>query len=47
MSSMGYERVFSPLDCHPYEEDVETRMNSEMVIESVMLLVENFVDIPV
>ena len=47
MSPMGYDRVFSPLDCHPYEEDVETRMNLAMVIESVMLLVENFVDIPV
>ena len=42
---MGYDRVSSPLDCHIYEEDVETRMNSEMVIESVMLMDENFVDI--
>ena len=47
MSPMGYDRMSSPLNCHTYEEDVETRMNSEMVIESVMLMVENFVDIPV
>ena len=47
MSPMGYDRVSSTLDCHTYEEDVETRMNLEMVIESVMLMVENFVDIPV
>ena len=45
MSPMGYDRVSSLLDCHTYEEDVETRMNSEMVIESVMLMAENFVDI--
>ena len=44
MSPMGYDRVSSPLDCHTYEEDVETRMNSEIVIESVMLMAENFVD---
>ena len=47
MSPMGYDRVSSPLDCHTYEGDVETSMNSEMVIESVMLMAENFVDIPV
>ena len=47
MSPMGYDRMSSPVDCHTYEEDVETRMNSEMVIESVMLMAENFVDIPV
>ena len=47
MSSMGYDRMSSPLDCHTYDEDVETIMNSEMVIESVMLMAEIFVDIPV
>ena len=47
MSPMGYDRVSSLLNCHTYEEDVEIRMNSKMVIESVMLMVENFVDIPV
>ena len=47
MSPMGYDRMSSPIACHTYEEDVETRMNSEMVIESVMLMAENFVDIPV
>ena len=45
MSPMGYDRMSSPVDCHTYEEDVETRMNSEMVIESVMLMAKNFVDI--
>ena len=45
MSPMGYDRVSSPLNCHTYGEDVETRMNSKMVIESVMLMAENFVDI--
>ena len=47
MSPMDYDRVSSPLDCHTYEEDVETRMNSEMVIESIMLMAENFIDIPI
>ena len=47
MSSMGYDRVSSLLHCPTYEEDAETRMNLEMVIESIMLMVENFVDIPI
>ena len=47
MSPMGYDKMSSPLDCHTYEEDVETIMNSKMVIESVMLMAEIFVDIPV
>ena len=47
MSPMGYDRVSSPLDCLTYEENVETIMNLEMVIESVMLMAKNFVDIPV
>ena len=47
MSQMGYDRVSSPLNCHTYEGDVETRMNSEIVIESVMLMFANFVDIPI
>ena len=47
MFPMGYDRMSSPLDCHTYEKDVETRMNSEMVIESVMLMAKIFVDIPV
>ena len=47
MSPMGYDRMSSPLDCHTYEEDVEIRMNSEMVIESVMVMAEIFVDIPI
>ena len=47
MSLMGYDRVSSLLHCPTYEEDAETRMNLEMVIESIMLMVENFVDIPI
>ena len=47
MSPIGYDRISSPLDCHAYEEDVETIMNLNMIIESVMLMAENFVDIPV
>ena len=42
--SMGNDRVSSPVDCHTYKEDVETRMNSTMVIELVMLMAKNFVD---
>ena len=45
MSPMGYDRMSSPVDCHTYEEHVETRMNSEMVIESVILMAKIFVDI--
>ena len=43
MFLMGYDRVSSIVDT--YEEDIEIRMNSTMVIESVMLMAENFVDI--
>ena len=47
MSSLGYDRVPSPVYCHNYEEDVKPRVNSTMVTQSVILMAENFVDIPI
>ena len=47
MSPLGYNRVPSPINCHYYEEDVEPRVDSAMITQSMMLMAENFVDIPV
>ena len=47
ISPLGYDRVPSPVDCLNYEENVEPRVNSIIVTQSVMLIAENFVDIPV
>ena len=37
MPPLGYSRVPSPVDCHNYEEDVEPKLNSAMVTQSVMV----------
>ena len=47
MAPLGYNRVPSPVDCHNYEEDVEPRVDPAMVTQSMMLIGENFVDIPI
>lgn len=40
---MSYDRVCTPVDCHTYEEDVEQRETTEMVSQSAILVVKNFV----
>ena len=39
--------IGSPVDCHNYEKDVEPKVNSTMVTQSMMLMDENFIDIPI
>ena len=47
MSSMGYDRVPFPVNCHNNEKNVEPGVNLAMFTHSMMLIAENFVDIPI